>query len=119
LCVGLQRLQEILRVPVPDKVKHWKKRAFDRIGNVSQTYKKIMKKIARINSTPQVIRACICIIRSILQVTQRVQPTCIITTDFTYAQSWLWPPVSSELLVQWSKTPSHSIMELAGPAMPL
>ena len=37
-----------------------------------------MKKIARINSTPQVIRACICIIRSILQVTQRVPPTCII-----------------------------------------
>ena len=37
-----------------------------------------MKKIARINSTPQVIQACICIIRSILQVTQRVPPTCTI-----------------------------------------
>jgi hypothetical protein len=37
-----------------------------------------MKKIARINSTPQVIQACLCIIRSILQVTQRVPPTCTI-----------------------------------------
>ena len=35
-----------------------------------------MKKIARINSTPQVIQACLCIIRSILQSTQRVPPTC-------------------------------------------
>ena len=50
----------------------------DRSGHVSQTYKKKMKKIARIHSTPQVIRACICIIRSILQVTQRVPPTCTI-----------------------------------------
>ena len=50
----------------------------DRSGHVSQTYKKNMKKIARINSTPQVIQACICIIRSILQVTQRVPPTCTI-----------------------------------------
>ena len=65
------------RFNVPDKVKHWKKRAFDRIGNVSQTYKKKMKKIARINSTPHVIQACLCTIRSILQVTQRVPPTCI------------------------------------------
>ena len=37
-----------------------------------------MKKIARINSTPQVIQACLCTIRSILQVTQRVPPTCTI-----------------------------------------
>ena len=72
------------RFHVPDKVKHWKKRAFDRIGNVSQTYKKKMKKIARINSTPHVIQACLCTIRSILQVTQRVPPTCITNTDFTY-----------------------------------
>ena len=47
-----------------------------------------MKKSARrINSTPQVIRACICIIRSILQVTQRVQPTCTTKTAFTYLLS--------------------------------
>ena len=52
------------------------KKASDRSGHVSQTYKKKMKKIARINSTSQVIQACICIRRSILQVTQRVPPTC-------------------------------------------
>ena len=55
----------------------------DRIGNGSQTYKKKMKKMARINTTPQVIRACICMIRSILQVTQRVPPTCTIKTSRT------------------------------------
>ena len=43
-----------------------------------------MKKIARINTTPRVIRACICILRAILQVTPRVPPTCIIITDVTY-----------------------------------
>ena len=32
--------------------------------------------MARINSTPQVTRACLCILRSLLQVTQRVPPTC-------------------------------------------
>ena len=41
----------------------------DRIDNVSQTSNKNMNKIARIRSTPQVIRACICMIGSILQVT--------------------------------------------------
>ena len=71
------------RCHVPDKVKHWKKRAFDRSGNVSQTSKKKMKKIARINSTPHVIQACLCIIRSILQVTQRVPPTCTRKTSRT------------------------------------
>ena len=49
-----------------------------------------MKKIARINSTPQVIQACLCTIRSILQVTQRVPPTCIIKTDFTYIGAGVW-----------------------------
>ena len=56
----------------------------DNSGHVSQTYKKKMKKIARINTTPRVIRACICILRAILQVTPPVPPTCIIITDVTY-----------------------------------
>jgi hypothetical protein len=71
------------RVPPPCIIKtdftYLIKRAFDRIGNVSQTYKKNIKKIARINSTPKVIQACLCTIRSILQVTQRVPPTCTTT----------------------------------------
>jgi hypothetical protein len=83
------------RFYVPDKVKHWKKRAFDRIGNVSQTYKKNMKKIARINSTPHVIQACLCTIRSILQVTQRVPPTC--TTNM-YHQDRFHVPDKSQTL---------------------
>jgi hypothetical protein len=43
------------------------------------------KKIrVRINSTVNVIRACIFIMLSVLEVTQRVPPTCTIKTDFTY-----------------------------------
>ena len=48
------------------------KKKRDRIGHVSHTYKR------KIDSTPHVIQPCICIIRSILQVTQRVPPTCTI-----------------------------------------
>ena len=82
-----------------------KKRAFDRSGNVSQTYKKIMKKIARINSTPQVIRACICIIRSILQGTQRAPPTCIQQYRFHVpnwrdSPTWWRRPICS-VVVPW------------------
>ena len=44
-----------------------------------------MKNMARINSTPQVTRACLCILRSLLQVPQRVPPTCTIKTSRTHA----------------------------------
>ena len=58
----------------------------DRIGRVSQTYKKHRKKIARIHSTPQDIRECVFIMRSILQVTQGVVPACASCT-FTHLQN--------------------------------
>ena len=38
----------------------------------------------RINSTFKVIQACLFILLSVLEVTQRVRPTCTIKTDFTY-----------------------------------
>ena len=51
------------------------KKCEDRIGHVSPTSNKKMKKIARINSTPQVPRAGMFIVLSVLEVTQRVQAT--------------------------------------------
>ena len=71
------------RFHVPGKSNIGNKANMDRSGHVSQTSKKKMNKIARINATPQVIRACICILRAILQVTQRVPPTCIMNTSRT------------------------------------
>ena len=35
-----------------------------------------------INSTPKVIRACLFIVLPVLEVIKKVQPTCIIHTDF-------------------------------------
>ena len=73
-----------------------------------------MKKIARINSTSHVIQACLCTIRSILQVTQRVPPTCIIKTDFTYLLPVSGTPIPisylpcSELLL-FSNNPLHFV----------
>ena len=51
--------------------------------------RKRWKNMARINSTPHVVQACLCIIRSILQVTQRVPPTCRITLINTHCA---YPP---------------------------
>jgi hypothetical protein len=43
-----------------------------------QTYNKKIKRYPRINSTVKVIRACIFIMLSVREVTQRVPPTCTI-----------------------------------------
>jgi hypothetical protein len=50
-----------------------------------------MKKIARLNSTPHVTRACIFIVLSVLEVTQRVAPTCTINTSLTWMATSMLP----------------------------
>ena len=53
-----------------------KKVSLDHIHNCIQTWHTNNKIHARINSTLKVIRACIFILWSVLEVTQRVPPTC-------------------------------------------
>ena len=48
------------------------------------TYNKHIKIHPRINSTVQVIRACMFIMWSVREVTQRAPPTCTTNTNFTY-----------------------------------
>ena len=62
-----------------------------------------MKTIARINTTPQVLRACICMIRSILQVAQRVPPTCTILTYTFITLFWRSSPEYFSLIAGWDK----------------
>ena len=77
-----------------------------RSGNVSRNIQeKDEKKLHRINSTPQVIRACICRIRSILQVTQRVPPTCTTKTTLPPSATRSWPETEPKTLFpprQWT-----------------
>ena len=58
------------------------------INNIEKTvsidHTKHKKIPVRINSTFNVIRACMFILLSVLEVTQRVPPTCTTKTDFTY-----------------------------------
>ena len=75
--------------PAPTKVilkisKIEKKVSIDHTRNCIQTSTKNKKIYPRIHSTVKVIRACIFIMLAVLEVTQRVPPTCIIKTDFTY-----------------------------------
>ena len=56
---------------------------------VFQTYNKKIKIHVRIHSTVNVIRACIFTMLPVLEVTQRVPPTCITKTDATYV-ALLW-----------------------------
>ena len=58
--------------------------SLDHTRNCIYTYNKNLKIHVRINSTVKVIRARIFIMLSVLEGTQRVPPTCIIKTDFTY-----------------------------------
>ena len=48
------------------------------------TSNKTIKIQVRIHSTFKVIRACMFIVWSVLEVTQRVPPTCVVNTDCTY-----------------------------------
>ena len=64
-------------------VEHWNKRKWNRSLSVKHTRKR-WKNIAWITSTPQVIRACSCILWSIPQVTSRVPPTCTIKMSRTW-----------------------------------
>ena len=56
-----------------------------------------------INTTPQVIRACISMIRSRLQVTQQVPPTCTSITYTFITLFWRSSPEYFSLIAGWDK----------------